>query len=164
MRQRQGSTSIEAQKVGPDSVSSLTLRSSIRLSQNSHQGGLPVWLLTAADNTKIMSSSYRYKRLDHSTNAIRLLRILKGAAGPIGCEMSETYLNEVEGVPYEALSYVWGNEESAEKILVDGCEFTVTENLFEALSNLRQPEDDRLLWVDAICIDQSYDAVSNFNA
>lgn len=75
--------------------------------------------------------------------------------------MFETFLDRVEGSPYEALSYVWGNTESTEKIWVDGCPFTVTENLFEALSDLRQPKEDRLLWIDAICIDQTHDAVSD---
>lgn len=108
-----------------------------------------------------MDSSYRYKRLDLDTDAIRLIRILKGDTGPIECEMFETCLNKVDGVPYEALSYVWGDKESADKIWVDGCLFAVTENLFEALSNLRQSREDRLIWIDAICIDQSHHAVSN---
>lgn len=75
--------------------------------------------------------------------------------------MVQTRLSRVDDVSYEALSYVWGDRESTNKIWVDGCLFTVTENLFEALSNLRQPSEDRLLWVDAICIDQSHHAVSN---
>lgn len=106
-----------------------------------------------------MDSSYRYKRLDLGTDAIRLIRILKGYDGPIECEMFETRLNRVKGVLYEALSYVWGAEESTKQIWVNGCLFTVTENLYEALSNLQQSGEDRLLWIDAICIDQSHHAV-----
>lgn len=113
-----------------------------------------------ADNATVMDSSYKYKRLDLSTDAIRLIRILKGREDPIECQVFETCLDQVEGVPYEALSYVWGNKKSTDKILVDGYPFTVTENLFEALSNLRQFGRDRLLWIDAICIDQSHDVVS----
>lgn len=108
-----------------------------------------------------MDLTYRYKRLDLGTDAIRLIRVLKGDKGPIECEMFETYINKVEGVPYEAVSYVWGNKVSADKIWVDGHLFTVTQNLFEALSNLRQSGEDRLLWIDAICIDQSHPAVSD---
>lgn len=107
-----------------------------------------------------MDSYYKYKRLNFATDAIRLVRLLKGDTSPIECELFESYLDQVEDVSYEALSYVWGNKESADKIKVNGCLFTVTENLFEALSNLRQAEEDRLLWVDAICIDQSHHAVS----
>lgn len=74
--------------------------------------------------------------------------------------MVETSLSQVQDSPYEALSYVWGNKDSTEKIRVNSCPFTVTENLFEALSNLRQSWGDRLIWIDAICIDQSHHAVS----
>lgn len=107
-----------------------------------------------------MDSYYKYRRLDLAKDAIRLVRLLKGDTGPIECEIFETYLDQVEGIPYEALSYVWGNKESTHKVRVDGCLFSVTENLFEALLNLRNSKEDRLLWIDAMCIDQSHHAVS----
>lgn len=112
-------------------------------------------------STRVTNSVYKYKRLDLATDAIRLIRILKGDTGPIMCEIIETHLSQADSVPYEALSYVWGNNKRRHKIWVDGCLFTVTKNLFEALSNLRQPGKDRVLWIDAICIDQSHHKVSN---
>lgn len=108
-----------------------------------------------------MAQSYKYNRIDLATDAIRLVRLLTGDEGqPIKCEIFETYLHQVEGVPYEALSYVWGNKQSADVICLDGCPFEVTENLYEALTHLRRPDQDRVLWIDAICIDQSHNAVS----
>ena len=56
---------------------------------------------------------------------------------------------------YEALSYTWGNGVSLHPINVDGCTFMVTRNLLAALKRLRLPDQDRYLWVDAICINQS---------
>ena len=56
---------------------------------------------------------------------------------------------------YEALSYTWGNRVSLHPINVDGCTFMVTRNLLTALKRLRLPDQDRYLWVDAICINQS---------
>ncbi len=56
---------------------------------------------------------------------------------------------------YEALSYTWGNKDSLHPINVDGCTFMVTRNLLAALKRLRLPDQDRYLWVDAICINQS---------
>ena len=56
---------------------------------------------------------------------------------------------------YEALSYTWGNGVSLHPINVDGCTFMVTRNLLAALKRLRLPHQDRYLWVDAICINQS---------
>lgn len=109
-----------------------------------------------------MAQSYKYNRIDLATDAIRLARLLRGDQGePIKCEIFETYLHQVEGVPYEALSYVWGTRQSEEMIFLDGCLFEVTRNLYEALAHLRRPDEDRVLWIDAICIDQSHNAVSD---
>lgn len=108
-----------------------------------------------------MTSTYEYRRIDMAKDAIRLVRLVQGwGIQPIQCEVFETYLHQADGVPYEALSYEWGAKEAADSILLDGCPVTVTENLYLALECLRQPNEDRLLWIDAICIDQSHDAVS----
>lgn len=110
-----------------------------------------------------MASIYKYNRIDLATDAIRLIRLQRGyQKQPIECEVFETYLHQVEGVPYEALSYVWGTGQSKDWIWVDGCRFQVTENLYEALVHLRRPREDRVLWIDAICIDQSHNAVSEY--
>lgn len=110
-----------------------------------------------------MDRIYKYNRIDLAKDAIRLIRLLRGYQGePIECEIFETYLHQVEGVPYEALSYVWGTGQSEDWIWVDGCRFRVTENLYEVLVHLRRPGEDRVLWIDAICINQSHNAVSEY--
>lgn len=107
-----------------------------------------------------MASTYKYTRIDLATDAIRLVRLMRGKQSqPIECEIFETYLHQVEGVPYEALSYVWGNKLSADRIWLDRCQFELHINLYDALINLRRPDEDRILWIDAICIDQNHDAV-----
>lgn len=109
-----------------------------------------------------MAQRYQYSRIDLATDAIRLVKLPKGDQGePIRYQIFETYLNQAEGIPYEALSYVWGNRQSADMIWLDGYPFEVTENLYEALMHLRRPNEDRVLWIDAICIDQSHNAVSD---
>jgi hypothetical protein len=55
---------------------------------------------------------------------------------------------------YEALSYAWGDPEKRGCIDLCGSRFPVTCNLVEALRHLRLSDRDRLLWVDAICINQ----------
>jgi len=61
--------------------------------------------------------------------------------------------------PYEALSYVWGSENNKKPIYVRGNhsnhELRVTANLYAALSHLRHCVVERLLWVDAVCINQA---------
>jgi hypothetical protein len=55
---------------------------------------------------------------------------------------------------YEALSYVWGKEPPNESITVQGQALPTRPNLAAALRRLRRPERQRVLWVDAICMDQ----------
>jgi Heterokaryon incompatibility protein (HET) len=56
---------------------------------------------------------------------------------------------------YEALSYVWGDPLIRENIELDGVEFQVTTNLHAALRHLRWVTRPRLLWIDAVCINQT---------
>ncbi|KAI1768943.1 heterokaryon incompatibility protein-domain-containing protein [Hypoxylon sp. FL1150] len=62
---------------------------------------------------------------------------------------------------FEALSYVWGSMENPESLELrrDGSEsgvsVSITRNLGVALRHLRNPSSSRVLWVDAVCIDQS---------
>jgi hypothetical protein len=55
---------------------------------------------------------------------------------------------------YDALSYEWGAPEPKFSIGVgNGC-IQVTKNCYEALIKLRHLARKRILWIDAICIDQ----------
>ncbi|OCL04375.1 hypothetical protein AOQ84DRAFT_301006, partial [Glonium stellatum] len=56
---------------------------------------------------------------------------------------------------YEALSYVWGEPSETETISLDRQEIKVTLNLESALRHLRRGDSDKVLWIDAIYIDQN---------
>ena len=101
--------------------------------------------------------NYEYSLIDPEKPIFRLLRLLSGEDDdPIQCELFETPLQELEdGITYEALSYTWGSNEITVPIIVSNNIINITENLHEALEYLRYPDMDRILWVDAICIDQS---------
>lgn len=89
-------------------------------------------------------------------HAIRLLRLEKGT-GQIRAYLFNAFLHKTgNGMPYEALSYTWGNDQRTEPIILNGKRFMVTQNLYSALRYLRLKNEDRILWIDAICIDQSY--------
>lgn len=104
-------------------------------------------------------ASHGYTQLDLGRDAIRLLRLEKGySAEPLRCELIEAFLHEVDGMPYDALSYTWGDASARREITVNQQSFSITANLETALHALRLPHQDRLLWVDAICIDQASDA------
>lgn len=58
---------------------------------------------------------------------------------------------------YEAVSYAWGNTALTRSVFVRGKRLKVTQSLEVALRYLRYTHRERLLWMDAICIDQSHD-------
>ena len=85
--------------------------------------------------------------------AIRLLVLINGPEHePIRCKLVFDFLNDVS--MFEALSYCWGDSAVTVTIEVDHAEFEITENLHSALRHLRQEHQVRLLWVDAVCINQ----------
>jgi hypothetical protein len=86
-------------------------------------------------------------------NSIRLLVIHPAWwSTAISCEMR---IFPVDSLPeYEALSYNWGCSTHSEEIEINGQRFPVTQNLRLALQHLRRKNEARILWVDAICINQ----------
>jgi hypothetical protein len=96
---------------------------------------------------------YTHRPIDLDGPAVRLLRLLRGNfTDDIQCELFEAWLEG--GIPYDALSYTWGSPEKAAKITVNGSTMHVTLNLYTALQHLRFGDEDRILWIDAICINQ----------
>lgn len=55
---------------------------------------------------------------------------------------------------YETLSYCWGQGAHRSRIYCEGQYLEVTENLHLALRRLRLQETERVLWIDAVCINQ----------
>jgi len=96
----------------------------------------------------------QYHTLNQDTAEIRLLELLPGKeASPIHCKLATVSLQN--NAIFEALSYVWGDAQVTKAITVDGGLFQVTTNLEEALRALRHRCKSRILWMDAICINQS---------
>jgi hypothetical protein len=63
--------------------------------------------------------------------------------------------------PCEALSYAWGSPGQKRPIYYDGKILHVTTNCEAALRQLRLKEESRMLWIDAICIDQGCEEERN---
>jgi hypothetical protein len=105
-----------------------------------------------------MAPQYCYSPLSQKPNAIRLLRILSSKHEPetLRCELFEYDLqgSETANYPYEALSYVWGCKNQTQSIIIDDQELAVTHNLYKALLRLRDHEIPRIIWADAVCINQ----------
>lgn len=127
---------------------------------------------------------YRYRRLKEPEDGVvnfRLLKLFRGAFDDdIYVAIDERSLelsgaspsqeSKINGVWF-ALSYTWGDLRDFSKVIVrsactssgaaqhaaDESYIPVTKNLTEALRHVRCDYDERFLWVDAICIDQSDD-------
>jgi Heterokaryon incompatibility protein (HET) len=102
-----------------------------------------------------------YSYLPLGPDGIRLLRLMPCEyesieRTEIQCELFQYPLQDQDQKThlYEALSYVWGEPGETLPILVNGVRFLVTVNLHAALIRLRDRSLQRILWVDAICINQ----------
>ncbi|KAH8879923.1 HET-domain-containing protein, partial [Thozetella sp. PMI_491] len=105
----------------------------------------------------ISTSDRPLPELDLSRDSLRLVHLLPGSGSwPIEVELSS---HNFLAVPrYEALSYTWGPPERTRYIWVNHHPTSVTANLFAALRHLRHPRNERLLWIDALCINQTSSA------
>lgn len=75
-------------------------------------------------------------------------------SSPIVCSLHLANLDDQNIPKYEALSYVWGSSADKQPINCEGSILRVTRNLLCALQRLRLPDCWRVLWIDAICINQ----------
>lgn len=86
-------------------------------------------------------------------NSFRLLEIQAGTwKDQIVVQLINATLEATP--PYDALSYVWGDEKSTVAITCDQAPFNITENLHWSLTRIRYSDRPRIIWVDAICINQ----------
>lgn len=96
-----------------------------------------------------------YKELTHS-DEIRVLELQPGRSPQLlSCKLRHVSLGQNH--EYEALSYEWGNPDNTGKVRCDSVDIDVRSNLLKALEVLRYEKNARLLWVDALCIDQNDD-------
>jgi hypothetical protein len=116
---------------------------------------------------------YQYSPLREDRNEIRLMRLLPG---PVSADIEIEIFHTERSARYEALSYVWGSPERTDVALVSKpaiiakslsqlfatlttgsgprTALGITRNLAVALHHLRNSEKPRVLWIDAICINQ----------
>jgi Heterokaryon incompatibility protein (HET) len=117
-------------------------------------------------------ATYTYDKLQ-GQNTLRLLKLRPASHGDIDCELTEFELTDGDyrdslspsspHVPkaesYEAVSWCWGREPLSRSLRIHRKDqaflFRITPNLELALRSLRRKDRARLLWIDAICINQN---------
>lgn len=105
---------------------------------------------------------YQHEPLEPA--CFRLLILRPGQrSSPVCCSLVSASLfdfDDISGVGsssvggYEAISYVWGDSNQTSEIDCDDAKFTITTNLESALRHFRDTTRTRILWADAICINQ----------
>lgn len=99
----------------------------------------------------------RGNNTNNGSHHIRLIRILpsKTASSPLECEFINVPLASAPS--YEALSYTWESyTQNADYVIVCGLKrLLIRYNLHLALARLRLSTEPRLVWADAVCINQN---------
>ena len=115
-----------------------------------------------------------YRRLNQQKQEIRLIHVLPGAGEEtVCCRMSYISLQDDTATAYECISYCWGSVKEFENIHILPQDpvlspnaqsptspvepmhvLPVTKNLYTALKHLRYNDKERILWMDALCINQ----------
>lgn len=95
-----------------------------------------------------------HRSLVGTDNEFRILRIKGGREGSLCCDLSYHELSD--DVKYEAMSYCWGTQD-ANCAISSGqlAGVKISEHLLRALERLRLPNSDRLIWIDALCVNQN---------
>ncbi len=89
-----------------------------------------------------------------NARSIRLLTIMPARRfrDPIKCRLDTACLHD-EPI-YEALSYVWGTPERIKWVKCNDKRMHITQNLDDALLHLRYEAEERVVWIDQLCINQ----------
>lgn len=96
-------------------------------------------------------SNHRYSPLPNG-NWLRLLRVQAGNSDEVSCDL---YTADLDTKPvFSAISYVWGDPSQRQDISLNGCTFSVTQNLATVLQRVRNEDTKTVVWADAICINQ----------
>jgi hypothetical protein len=109
------------------------------------------FLAPASDGAK---ADYAYQPLSSmSTLSTRLVKLLP-AEDLDDIQLVIECVELDNCASYEALSYCWGDSSVKTTVRCDGGSLHVTKNLKSALLYLRNSTEERLLWIDAVCINQ----------
>ena len=100
------------------------------------------------------STAELFQVLDATKKQIRLLTLFPGRRGS-QVECSLAVISLLSNPKYKALSYEWGSTDSVNEIVVNDRKLRIRDNLWWALNYLRKDDCEIVIWIDAICIDQS---------
>jgi hypothetical protein len=96
---------------------------------------------------------YLYTSLGSNGKCVRLLVLHpRIPCSDIRCSLFEVSLDNVPS--YEAISYTWGDASMRENIWVNGRRLSIPKSAYIVLSNRSSFWRPKIVWIDAICINQ----------
>ncbi|EXJ58476.1 hypothetical protein A1O7_05901 [Cladophialophora yegresii CBS 114405] len=113
-------------------------------------------LVIRAEASAPLALKYQYTPLPIK-GWTRIIRLHPGSANDrLSCSLEARKIHDAAAPSsFEALSYVWGvGDVDAVEMDCDGRVMRIGENLACALKHIRQRNEIRYLWADAVCIDQ----------
>ncbi|KAF7187979.1 Heterokaryon incompatibility protein 6, OR allele [Pseudocercospora fuligena] len=91
-----------------------------------------------------------------ANHEFRLLTLEPGQNGDwISCSLTVHSLEETPAPQFETVSYCWGNSGTPRWININGSRCPVPPSSEQVLRRMRLPNLVRVLWIDAICINQN---------
>lgn len=92
---------------------------------------------------------FRYGALPSSKTGIRLAQILPGTGKKgVAIKLIDSYVTGRDKIPYDALSYTWGDGQRTKSVICSGRTLAVTPTLLEALQRFRSRDEIITLWID----------------
>lgn len=101
-------------------------------------------------------TSYEYKSLHPDCKEFRLLDVQPAEPWDtlVKCTLRHANFNDERLPKYESISYVWGDAQELDTLVIDGKQYQFSANSVAALRRTRHPSVIRTVWIDAVCIDQ----------
>ena len=106
-----------------------------------------------------LQTPFCYNRLEN--DEIRLLQLHAfsghGSSKILSADLKTIHLRDYAistSIDFEALSYDWGTENADRILSLNNSSFFIRPNLDAALRELGKGNTERILWIDAICINQ----------
>ena len=102
------------------------------------------------------STIYPYKPLSSSSKEFRLITVSAGEGDDsLMCTLSHEDLGTCPPPTYETISYCWGDASIRDILTLNDIPISVPASTAAALRRVRLSDEARVVWLDAVCIDQS---------
>ncbi|KAK4115532.1 hypothetical protein N656DRAFT_795261 [Canariomyces notabilis] len=114
----------------------------------------PIWIKSTALRRRLEPNAplYRYQKIT-SPRTIRLLKIQPRLFG-LSFSLVNYQLDTDNPASYEAVSYRWGSGERTRIVEIDGKVLPIPASAYDILWGRASVWRTRLMWIDAICINQ----------